>query len=81
MSKERLDELRASHTPEAIKARLDEGGKISYLRDCIYGAVDGLVTTFAVVSGVQGAGIGSGIIIVLGLANLVADGLSMAASN
>jgi len=81
VKKEPLDALRASHTPEAIRERLDEEQTPSYLKDFIYGAVDGLVTTFAVVSGVQGAGIGSGIVIVLGMANLVADGLSMAASN
>jgi VIT1/CCC1 family predicted Fe2+/Mn2+ transporter len=47
----------------------------------VYGAVDGIVTTFAVVSGVAGAGLPSGIIIVLGAANLAGDGFSMAVSN
>ncbi len=50
----------------------------SYLRDFIYGAIDGAVTTFAVVSGVAGAGLSSGVIVVLGFANLIADGFSMA---
>ena len=53
----------------------------NYLSDFIYGAIDGTVTTFAVVSGVAGAGLSSGVIVVLGLANLVGDGFSMAASN
>lgn len=52
-----------------------------YLRDFIYGAVDGAVTTFAVVSGVEGAGLSSRIVIILGLANLIADGFSMAVGN
>ncbi len=52
-----------------------------YLRDLIYGANDGIITTFAVVSSVTGAGLESGIIIILGFANLAADGFSMAASN
>jgi VIT1/CCC1 family predicted Fe2+/Mn2+ transporter len=52
-----------------------------YLRDFIYGGIDGAVTTFAVVSGVAGAGLSPTIIIVLGAANLVADGFSMAVSN
>lgn len=52
-----------------------------YLRDFIYGAVDGAVTTFAVVSGVQGADLSSRIVIILGLANLIADGFSMAVGN
>ena len=47
----------------------------------MYGAVDGAVTTFAVVSGVAGAELSTGIIIVLGVANLVGDGFSMAAGN
>jgi len=53
----------------------------SYLRDFVYGGIDGAVTTFAVVSGVAGAGLSPGIVVVLGLANLVGDGFSMAASN
>lgn len=68
------------HTPERIRERLDQDNS-NYLSDFIYGAIDGTVTTFAVVSGVAGAGLSSGIVIVLGLANLVGDGFSMAASN
>lgn len=75
------DSLRASHTPDAVSARLDRTDSHSYLRDFIYGAIDGAVTTFAVVTGVAGAGLESAIIIILGLANLLADGFSMAASN
>lgn len=64
-----------------IQARGRDGSNHSYLRDFVYGAIDGTVTTFAVVSGVAGAGLDSGVIIVLGVANLVGDGFSMAASN
>ena len=52
-----------------------------YLRDLVFGAVDGTVTTFAVVAGAVGADLGGGIVLVLGGANLVADGFSMAVSN
>lgn len=52
-----------------------------YLRDMIYGAMDGAVTTFAVVSGVTGAGLEPKIVIVLGVAGVVGDGFSMAAGN
>jgi vacuolar iron transporter family protein len=52
-----------------------------YLGDLVYGANDGLITTFAVVAGVAGAALSPGVVIVLGVANLVADGFSMAASN
>ncbi len=71
----------ASHLPAAIRRRLNEKSRPSYLRDFIYGAIDGAVTTFAVVSGVAGAGLSSSVIIILGIANLIGDGFSMAASN
>ena len=70
-----------SHTPAAIESRLAAGPRHSYLRDFVYGAIDGTVTTFAVVSGVAGAGLSAGVVIILGVANLVADGFSMAVSN
>jgi vacuolar iron transporter family protein len=73
--------LRESHTPLAISERLKFESRHSYLRDFVYGAVDGSVTTFAVVSGVAGADLSPGIVIILGTANLVADGFSMAVGN
>lgn len=48
-----------------------------YLAEFVYGGMDGSVTTFAVVSGSAGAGLGSSVIIILGFANLIADGFSM----
>ncbi len=69
------------HSPSAIAQRLQAGPARIYLKDSVYGAIDGAVTTFAVVSGVAGAGLSSGIIIIMGLANLLADGFSMGASN
>jgi VIT1/CCC1 family predicted Fe2+/Mn2+ transporter len=52
-----------------------------YIRDIVYAANDGIVTTFAVVAGVRGAEFGSLTVVALGLANLAADGLSMALGN
>ncbi len=52
-----------------------------YLPDLVYGANDGIITTFAVVCGVVGANLSVRIILILGFANLVADGFSMGASN
>lgn len=69
------------HTPAAIRERLAKGPRNSYLRDFIYGGIDGAVTTFAIVSGVVGADLSSGIVLILGFANLLADGFSMAAAN
>lgn len=73
--------LEHSHTKEAIHARLARDPRISYLRDWIYGGIDGVVTTLAVVAGVVGADMPARIVLVLGLANLVADGFAMAAGN
>jgi len=52
-----------------------------YLKDLVYGANDGIITTFAVVSGVAGAQLEPRIVLILGFANLLADGFSMGASN
>jgi vacuolar iron transporter family protein len=52
-----------------------------YIGDFVYGANDGIITTFAVVSGVIGASLAPYIVIILGVANLIADGISMAAGN
>lgn len=52
-----------------------------YIRDLIYGANDGIITTFAVVAGVTGGALSLTAVLVLGSANLVADGLSMGVGN
>lgn len=52
-----------------------------YIGDFIYGANDGIITTFAVIAGSFGASLAPIVIIVLGFANLLADGISMGASN
>jgi VIT1/CCC1 family predicted Fe2+/Mn2+ transporter len=73
--------LAEDHTPRAVRARLGRKPAPSYLHDFIYGAIDGAVTTFAVVAGVQGAQLDESVVIILGVANLIADGFSMAVSN
>lgn len=70
-----------SHSPQQIKIRLRKGQSHGHLKDMIYGGIDGAVTTFAIVAGVEGAGLSHGIIVALGMANIIADGFSMAASN
>jgi len=52
-----------------------------YVGDVVYGANDGVITTFAIVSGVAGADLSAGVVLILGFANLLADGFSMGASN
>lgn len=70
-----------AHDPARIAqaAREEHGGATSqYLGDMVFGALDGIITTFAVVSGVAGADLASNIVIIMGMANLLADGFSMA---
>ena len=52
-----------------------------YLGEFVYGGIDGSVTTFAVVAGSAGAEFSTTIIIVLGFANLLADGFAMSVGN
>jgi vacuolar iron transporter family protein len=52
-----------------------------YLRDIVYGAIDGIVTTFAVVAGVTGGALSARAVLIVGIANLFADGLSMGVGN
>jgi VIT1/CCC1 family predicted Fe2+/Mn2+ transporter len=78
-TRQKLHEL--EHTPSAIRERLALGPTHSYLRDFVYGAIDGTVTTFAIVAGVEGASLSAGVVCILGVVNLLADGFSMAASS
>ena len=73
--------LEHDHSEDGIRARLAEDSRPNYLRDWVYGGIDGAVTTFAIVAGVVGAALSTKVILILGLANLLADGFSMAASN
>lgn len=71
----------ADHRPEAIRRRLARGGGHDYIADAVLGGIDGCVTTFAVVAGATGGALSPLVVIILGFANLVADGFSMAVSN
>ena len=68
---------RPARSPSAFA----HGPHVSYLRDWVYGGIDGTVTTFAIMAGVVGANLSPSIVIILGIANLLADGFSMAAAN
>ena len=52
-----------------------------YIRDIVYGANDGIITTFAVVAGVTGGALSTRAVLIVGVANLFADGLSMGVGN
>ncbi len=73
--------LEHSHHPDEVAARLAQGPRVSYLYDAVFGAIDGTVTTFAVVAGAVGADLSARVVLILGAANLIGDGFSMAAGN
>lgn len=53
-------------------------GRGQYIKSFVYGGLDGTITTFAVVAGVTGANLSASVVLILGVANLIADGISMA---
>jgi len=67
---------KAAHSASA--AERHQQGHGQYIKSAVFGGLDGIVTTFAVVAGVAGAALSPGIVLIMGFANLVADGLSMA---
>lgn len=69
-------QLRQAHNADGIEPHKNSHGQ--YIKSMIYGGLDGIITTFAVVAGVAGASLSAGIVLILGFANLIADGLSMA---
>jgi VIT1/CCC1 family predicted Fe2+/Mn2+ transporter len=73
-----LDAQASRKAHEASVAEPHRQAQGRYLKSVVYGGLDGIVTTFAVVAGVTGASLSSGIVLILGFANLIADGLSMA---
>lgn len=70
------EESRRVHKKHLPEEHQQEQGK--YIKSVVYGGLDGIITTFAIVAGVAGASLSSGVVLILGFANLVADGLSMA---
>ncbi len=65
-----------AHQLSAPEQHQSEQGQ--YLKSMVYGGLDGIITTFAVVAGVAGAELSAGIVLILGFANLLGDGISMA---
>ena len=70
-----VEKMKIAHSVQAPERHQREAGK--YVKSLIYGGVDGIITTFAIVAGVVGANLDFNVIIILGFANLLADGLSM----
>ncbi len=64
----------AAHSKSVYEKHQTEG---KYLKSIIYGGIDGIITMFSVIAGVTGANLAIGIVLILGFANLIGDGLSM----
>ena len=75
------DELIRQHAPDAVAARLNRAHSPQSVSDAVLGGIDGCITTFAIVTGSVGAGFPPHVALILGAANVLADGLSMAVSN
>jgi len=75
------EQLRQEHSPDEIKKRLNQPLKSQVVSDAVLGGIDGCVTTFAVVSSTIGAGLPSYVALIMGFANLISDGFSMAISS
>jgi len=75
------ENLIAEHEPAAVAERLRRSRRPHGISDAVLGGIDGCVTTFAIVTGSVGAGFPTHVSIILGVANLLADGISMAVSN
>ncbi len=82
-----LEKARSAYTSrdvEASRKAHQAGGEPhrsssgQYIKSFVYGGLDGTITTFAVVAGVAGASLSSNVILILGFANLIADGIAMA---
>lgn len=68
-----------AHTEKKIEAAIEEHGSSSsqFIGNMVYGGLDGIISVFAVVSGVAGASLTSAVLLILGAANLFGDGISM----
>ena len=79
-----ISAAKEAHTAKSVHDSVHSESHVTagqYLGEFVYGAIDGTITTFAVVAGAAGASLSSGVVIILGFANLLADGFSMACGN
>lgn len=76
-----VEDLIRQHAPDAVAERLKRNRATHNISDAVLGGIDGCITTFAIVTGSVGAGFPPHVSLILGVANLLADGLSMAVSN
>lgn len=76
-----IEQLRKLHHSQEAHEYFHQRLAGSFVGDAVFGANDGIITTFAVVAGVAGANLSPVVVLILGVANLLGDGFSMAAGN
>lgn len=68
----------AAHSTNLVQKNVETHSKGGgFIKSIVYGGLDGIVTTFAVVAGAAGGGFGPNVVIVMGVSSLLADALSM----
>lgn len=72
-----VEAMKAAHNGH-VHSEPHKQNQGQYIGSAVYGGLDGIITTFAVVAGVAGAQLSTGVLLILGFANLIADGISMA---
>ncbi len=72
------NDVQASKTAHTTCSSEQHQKSGQYLKSAVYGGLDGTITTFAVVAGVAGAALSANVVLIMGFANLIGDGLSMA---
>jgi len=77
-----VDASRDAHAPKSTSSH-NENHRVGgdYVKSIIYGGLDGITTTFAIIAGVVGGGIAVQVILILGFSNIIADGISMGISD
>eukprot|EP01024_Parvocaulis_polyphysoides_P019036 TRINITY_DN18524_c1_g1_i2.p1 TRINITY_DN18524_c1_g1~~TRINITY_DN18524_c1_g1_i2.p1 ORF type:complete len:205 (-),score=28.93 TRINITY_DN18524_c1_g1_i2:72-611(-) len=78
LSREAHDKLRhllSSNSSGELKSFKDPCGK--YVKSIVFGGLDGIITIFSMVAAVAGGGLAAGVVVIMGISNLLGDGLSM----
>jgi len=78
---QQIQEVRLEHQRGTATEKYHPTTGGAYIKDIVYGANDGIVTTFAMVAGITGANLSAKVVLILGFVNLFAAGLSMALGN
>jgi len=67
--------LLSSNSSGELKSFKDPCGK--YVKSIVFGGLDGIITIFSMVAAVAGGGLAAGVVVIMGISNLLGDGLSM----